>query len=281
MTENTQSVWTSGLVNVDWLSSELGNPELIILDGTWSVTQGDEGLPAGIIPTALKFDLCHLKAESPLGEAYPPSDILLTMIQSLGITESDSVVIYDRHGFFSAPRIWWVLKSLGHERVAVLQGGLPAWISAGHDTMKTHALPKPQSRYTASPSLVAGATLQSVLTAGEQNIQIVDARSADRFFGRVKEPRPNLKSGHIPNSISLPLKSLQDEFGDVLTGKQLVSVFISAGIDMSRPIITTCGSGVTAAALALLFHSVGKMDVAVYSGSWSEYGATDNPVETE
>lgn len=271
---------TSNLVSAEWLSERLNDSSLKILDGTWSVTQSDSNLIEGVIPGALFFDLGFLKSSTPLGAAYPPQNILISMLNQLGVKETDLVVVYDRYGLFSSPRVWWSLKTLGHENVKVLSGGLPAWINKGYAINSKHSTPSGVSDYKAKVTQVYGVTIDDVVSAIDTHTQIVDARPLERFKGTMPEPRKGLRSGHIPSSLSLPLGHLKDKNGQLYDEEKLISLINEVGINWDNPIITTCGSGVTAAALALIFQSLGKNDISVYTGSWTEYGASNHPVKT-
>lgn len=257
------------IVSVDWLTANLEN--VTPVDCTWAVTQDMGALPEGFIPGALEFDLAAIK-KTPLEQQT--TGFIAAAISKLGIEASDTLIVYDRLGLFSAPRLWWLLKTMGHKDVAVLDGGLPAWIEAGHPLQ-----PRPDKRgathYIPITSLYTGSTLNDVLTT---SAQIVDARSEGRFTGQDPEPRAGLRSGHIPGAVNLPFGKVFP--GGYIAGKNALTQFIAdAGIDLSRPVITSCGSGVTAAGLALAFATLRKTDISVYTGSWAEYGATEHPVE--
>lgn len=265
-------------VEAGWLHQNLGSPTVKIVDGTWSI-HGTTGVLNGIIPTAQYFDLGILKDATGLGAPYPSVFKMEEMSSNLGIETEDHIVVYDRQGFYSAPRVAWSFLSLGHKSVSILRGGLPEWVSNEHKTIDTHAETNSLSTYRANAPLVKGVTIDDVLEAIDSDVQIIDARSDGRFYGREPEPRLGLRSGHIPNSINLPLGKLKTDDWRLVEGNPLLAVLEASQIDLKRPIITTCGSGVTAAALAFIFYALGKQDVAVYSGSWAEYGASDHPIE--
>lgn len=281
LSPDLNTVWDRGLIEVAEFRDLLEHEEVKIIDGTWAVSIPSDGFAKGVIPEAQFFDLGQLKSVSDFKAAYPSREGLIKMLEGLNISADDPLIIYDRQGFFSAPRVWWSLKSLGHKKVAVLKNGLPAWLENDGPVQNNYTKMDETSEYVASKRLVKGVVINDVLAAINSETQIVDARSADRFYGRAAEPREGLRSGHIPSSLSLPLSSLKDSAGRILEGDDLLTAFRDAGVDIKRPIITTCGSGVTASALAVLFRSVGKTDVSVYSGSWTEYGASEHPIETE
>jgi thiosulfate/3-mercaptopyruvate sulfurtransferase len=203
-----------------------------------------------------------------------------THARRLGVEASSPVVIYDSHGLFSAPRVWWSFRVMGHDNVWVLDGGLPKWTAEGHP-VETGWPQRPhgefKSRY--QPNLVR--SLDQVLTAlTDGNAQLLDARPAARFTGEVAEPRPGLRSGHMPGARSLPSSAVVAD-GRLKPADELAALFADAGVDIDRPIVTTCGSGVSAAILALALARLGRADVPVYDGSWSEWGArSDTPVAT-
>jgi thiosulfate/3-mercaptopyruvate sulfurtransferase len=195
------------------------------------------------------------------------------MMGALGIGDDDRVVVYDGAGLVSAGRVWWMLRAFGHDRVAVLDGGLPKWLAEGRPTESGTAEPHPR-KFTARfhPAMLRAKQdlLENLATRREQ---IVDARARARFEGSVAEPRPGLRAGHIPGSLNLPSDRLTDhDSKTLLPAAQLRALFEGAGVDLARPIVTSCGSGVTAGALAFALHLIGHKDVALYDGSWSEWG---------
>jgi len=209
----------------------------------------------------------------------PSADLFCASVSKMGIENSDLVVIYDRHGTRTAPRSWWMFRMFGHDKVAVLDGGLPAWITAGHPVSDQVSKPTQASHYQARPPLSGVISQADLLALLPTAPQIVDARSSGRFRGTAPEPRAGLRSGRIPNSISLPFGNLRTEAGHFKPLKDLANMVGAAGIDLNKPIITTCGSGVTAAGLTLTLHRLGAKDISVYDGSWTEWGASDAPIE--
>ncbi|WP_083898903.1 sulfurtransferase [Robiginitomaculum antarcticum] len=252
----------------------------VFIDATWELPGTEDNLPVKYLAGAIFFDLGKIKTLTPLGAAFPPADHVAKMADAMGISNDDHLILYDRNGLFSAPRVWWTFKSVGHKKVEIINGGLPAIIAGGYSPSISDKLrtPTPSKGYIPSPPLVKGVTIEEVLIAIENGTQIVDARSHGRFSGTEPEPRKGLRSGHIPGSINLPL-------GNLLNDKKCITdetkhKIAKAGIDLSKPIITTCGSGVTAAGLAFIFDVFGAKDVSVYSGSWAQYGASSHPIET-
>lgn len=270
---------TQIFVEADWLHQNLGNPKIKIVDGTWALPSM-KNLLSGVIPAAQFFDLGVLKDATKFGAPYPSVSAMEEMSSNLGIETDDHIVVYDRQGFFSSPRVAWSFLSIGHKAVSVLHGGLPEWVTNEYKTIDTHVETISFSSYQANAPLVKGVTIDDVLDAINSDIQIIDARSEGRFYGREPEPRPGLRSGHISKSINLPLGKLKTSDGRLTPKEDILAVLEASQIDLKRPIITTCGSGVTAAALAFIFYALGKRDVAIYSGSWAEYGASEYPIET-
>lgn len=261
------------LVSVDWLAA--AHEGCTIIDCTWAISEADyAALPKGFIPGAVEFNLGAIKA-LPLDKQT--EGVVAEQLSNLGVCDLDVIVVYDRHGMFSAMRLWWLLKTLGHTNVAVLNGGLPAWIAKGHSITDAPA-ERTETKYKEKTSVLCGSDMADVVKAIGTDVQIVDARAPGRFAGTEPEPRDGLRSGHIPGSINLPFGSLRDN-GQFKSKTDLQRAIRAAGIDMSRPIITSCGSGVTAAGLAFVFAHLGKKDVSVYTGSWAEYGASDAPIE--
>jgi thiosulfate/3-mercaptopyruvate sulfurtransferase len=206
----------------------------------------------------------------------PSGDVFASYMSQLGIKNGDLVVVYDGAGMFSAPRLWWMLRVFGHQRVRVLNGGLPAWRRAGGDVVSLYN-DKPITNHVGyavsyQPNLVIQS--DDVLTNIEHGaFTLLDARASERFAGMQAEPRPGVRSGHIPNSCNLPFKRLLDVDLKMLPKEQLRQQFEAAGVDINQPLATSCGSGVTACVLALALYCLGKTDVPVYDGSWGEWGA--------
>jgi thiosulfate/3-mercaptopyruvate sulfurtransferase len=235
------------------------------------------------VPGAVFFDIDEIKdVTSPLPHMLPGPAAFARAVGELGLGDGDRVVVYGARGFIASARVWWTFRVFGHDTVAVLDGGFPAWRAEGRPLESVSPSPAPR-RFTARfrPELVRELdAMRANVAAGRD--QVVDARSHGRFAGTEPEPRPGLRSGHIPGSVSLPYdRIVRREDGALLPPAALREVFEKSGLDLARPIVTTCGSGVSAAVLSLGLHVAGRRDVPVYDGSWTEWGGrADTPVET-
>lgn len=273
------------IVSTEWLAKRLDEPDLRVLDGTWHMPQLKRDARAEFlaahIPGAVFFDIDRIAdRRTALPHMLPGPEEFAEAVSALGIGSDDRIVVYDVRGVVSAARVWWTFRAFGHERVAVLDGGLRAWIAAGRPTAAGEPSPT-RGRFHARrrPELVRD--LEFIRrNIGARVEQVVDARSRGRFDGTEPEPRAGLRGGHIPGSLNLPYETLYRPDGTLLPPDALRAAFDAAGVDLGKPITTTCGSGVTASVLALALHLVGRPDVAVYDGSWTEWaGRSDTPVE--
>jgi thiosulfate/3-mercaptopyruvate sulfurtransferase len=269
-----------------WLAAHLEEPELVIVDATWFMP----GTPSDAraehaerhIPGAVFFDIDEISDHSnPLPHMLAEPADFAVHARRLGVEPGSRVVIYDSQGIFSAPRVWWNFRAMGHQSVFVLDGGLPKWIAEGHPVeagwpQREHG----EFKAHFEPDLVCDLEHVRADLAGA-TAQLVDARPAARFTGETPEPRAGLRGGHMPGARSVPSASVITSEGTLADAETLERLFTEAGVDLHRPIVTTCGSGVSAAILSLALARLGRGDVAVYDGSWTEWGGrADTPVVT-
>ena len=274
------------LVTTRWLAERLGRRDVRVVDGSWHMPQLKRDARAEFgeahVPGAVFFDIDEIAdTASPLPHMLPTARVFAARVGALGIGSRDRVVVYDTRGVVSAARVWWTFRAFGHDRVAVLDGGLPAWRAEGRALEAGVPAPRPRAfGARLRPGLVRTfeQMRKNLVTRREQ---VLDARSHGRFVGTEPEPRPGLRPGHIPGSLDLPYDQLYRPDGTLLPVEELRAAFAKVGLDPARPVVTTCGSGVTASVLALGLHLVGAPKVAVYDGSWTEWGGrADTPVET-
>ena len=274
------------LVATDWLAERLNDPNLIPVDGSYFLpTQKRDALAeykSGHIPGAVFFDIEAVSDHSTdLPHMLPGPNHFSEAVGALGIGDGDTVVVYDSTGLFSAARVWWTFRLFGTKSVYILDGGLPKWIAEGRP-VETGETKRAAKKFTAEMNVGAVATLDEVhMALTDGSAQVVDARSAERFAGRAPEPRPGLRLGHMPRAFNVPYDKLLEN-GRLASREQVAAAFTSAGVDLDKPIITSCGSGVTAAILSFALESLGKAPKGLYDGSWAEWGARpDLPIERD
>ena len=273
------------LVTTEWLAAQLGTWDLRVVDGSWHMPQAKRD-PAleyeeAHLPGAVFFDIDAIAdTTSGLPHMLPSPDAFARAVGALGIGDGDRVVVYDSRGVVSAARVWWTFRVFGHDNVAVLDGGLPKWRAEGRK-LESGTVEPTRREFTPRfrPELVreVAQMKSNVAMRGEQ---VLDARSRGRFAATEPEPRAGLRGGHIPGSLNLPYDELHAKDGTLLPPAELRTALTKAGVDLQRPVVTSCGSGITASVLALALHQVGRRDAAVYDGSWTEWaGRNDTPVE--
>ena len=271
------------LVSTDWLAARLDDPRVKVIDASFKMP-GILPLPkddylAAHIPGAVFFDVDAVSDHAnPLPHMFPSAEQFGRDIGGLGIGNDDTVVVYDAGGWVAAPRVWWMFLSYGHGRVRVLDGGLKKWRTEGRPVESGVVTPKPVTFHASFDARRVRNIQQMIDNAAKRAEQVIDARSRERFEGAVAEPRPGLRSGHVPGSRSLPYNELFDSrTGTMKPLDDLRRLFGDAGVDLNKPIVTSCGSGVSALVLTLALYRLGVWDTALYDGSWSEWGMPDGP----
>ena len=273
------------VVSADWLQERVGQPGLSIVDASWYLpAQGRDGraeYEAAHIPGAIFFDQDKVvEPQSDLPHTLPHPGLFAQFASSMGVDEKDTIVVYDGPGMFSAPRVWWMFRIMGAKDVFVLDGGFDRWKADGRPVTGEPTKIAPgffEVDFDAARVASLG-DMRSIVEDG--SMQIADARPAGRFAGTDPEPRPKMRSGHMPGARNVPAPSLSKD-GKLLPVEELRTVLEAAGLDLSRPVVTSCGSGVTAAVISLALASVGHQDNRLYDGSWSEWGGRDDtPVVT-
>jgi thiosulfate/3-mercaptopyruvate sulfurtransferase len=273
------------LVSTDWLAARLSSPDLRIVDGSWYLPDMARDAraehAAAHIPGARFVDLDDVSdARSELPHMAPPVEKFMSRMRRLGIGDGHQVVVYDGAGLFSAPRIWWMFRLMGKTDVAVLDGGLPKWLAEGREVEDLPPVIRDRHMTASRQNHLVKDVTQVAAAAKLGDWQIADARSPARFRGEEPEPRPGLRAGHIPGSRNVHYRTLLNDDGTMKEPPALRAAFAAAGIDPDRPVITTCGSGVTAAILSLALARIGARDHALYDGSWAEWGMSDLPIAT-
>lgn len=276
MTTETTTASRS-LVTTQWLQDHLDAPDIVVVDGSYYLPamkrNAREEYLAGHIPGAVYFDIDAISDHSSdLPHMLPTPEAFSSAMRSLGIGDGTTIVVYDGTGLFSAPRVWWTFRTFGVRDVYILDGGLPKWKAEGRplDFGEVRRTPR---HFTARFNRGAVADVEDMKKAlAHPDIQVVDARSAGRFAGTAPEPRPGLKSGHMPGALNLPYDTLLED-GRLIAPDQIRAKFAAAGVDLNKPVVTSCGSGVTAAVLWFALDAIGKEPKALYDGSWTEWAS--------
>lgn len=268
------------LVSTAWLAEHLKDPDLRIVDATYSVPGMGREAQAEFakqhaIPGAVIFGIDDISDKSnPLPHMLPTPEVFAKKVGNLGLGSRNRIVVYDNTSMIGAPRVWWMFRVFGHDNIAILDGGLAKWVKENHPLMDKHATPIAQNfKSQFKPDLVRDKKFM-ISNLKNKAAQVLDARAAGRFNGSLPELRPGMPSGHIPGSLNLPFGEIMDtQTGTFLPPEQIKAHFAKAGVELDKPIVTSCGSGVTACVLAVGLHLLGRADVPIYDGSWSEWAS--------
>ncbi len=265
------------LVSTDWLAAHLNDPDLRIIDASWHMDPSRNAraeYEAAHIPGAIFFDIDEISDQrSSLPHMAPPVEKFVSRLRAMGVGDGHQVVIYNGAGMPSAPRVWWTFRLMGKTDVAVLDGGLAKWQAEGRPIQDMAPLLRDRHMTVQRQAGLVRDVTQVAAASKLRDHEIIDARAAERFRGEVAEPRPGLRSGHIPGSKNVPFGLLYNTDGTMKDPAELTAIFEAAGVDLTKPAITTCGSGVTAAVLFLALERMGHRNNSLYDGSWAEWGS--------
>jgi len=269
------------LVSTQWLADHLQNPDLRVLDASWYMPDSGRNpraeYDAAHIPGARFFDIDDISDHrSDLPHMAPPVEKFMSRMRAMGVGDGHQVVVYDGAGLFSAARVWWMFRLMGKFDVAVLDGGFPKWQAEGRPIEDLPPVVRDRHMTVQRQNQMIKDVTQVAAASKLLDYEIIDARAPARFKGEVEEPRPGLRSGHIPNSKNVPFGTLLNEDGTMKSEADLRAVFDAAGVDLGKPAITSCGSGVTAAIINLALERLGRDNHALYDGSWSDWGMYDD-----
>lgn len=269
------------LVSTGWLADHLKDPDLRVMDASWYLPDagrnGRTEYDAAHIPGARFFDIDDVSDHrSEMPHMVPPVEKFMSRMRKLGVGDGHQIVVYDGLGIFSAARVWWLFKLMGHKDIAVLDGGFPKWQAEGHPVEDLPPVIRDRHMTVQRQNHMVKDVTQVASASKLGDYVIVDARAPERFRGDAPEPREGLRAGHIPNSRNVFYRDVLNPDGTMKSPQALSLIFKAAGVELSKPVITTCGSGVTAAVLALALETMGKTDHAVYDGSWAEWGMYDD-----
>jgi len=277
------------LVSTEWLAEHLNAPDVRVVDGTSFLPGTGRNAKAEYrdchIPGAVFFDIDDIADEkNELPHMIPSPEKFSSRVRKLGLGDGNRIVVYDANGGgMAACRVWWMFRLYGHEDVSVLDGGLPKWLAEGRPTDDLPPVPRERHFTPRMNNFLVRSAEQLIDNCNSARELVVDARSAERFAGTADEPRAGLRKGHIPGSVSLPFNKLMNKDANftMRSADEIAEIFDQAGIDFKKPVVASCGSGVTACVIAFAAHLIGHSDMAVYDGSWTEWGSRhDTPIET-
>lgn len=265
------------LVSTEWLEAHLKDPDLRVLDGSWFLPamgiDAKAGYAAAHIPGARFFDIDDISDNrSALPHMAPPVEKFISRMRAMGVGDGHQVVVYDQHGIFSAPRVWWTFRLMGKTDIAVLDGGLPKWLAEGRPVEDMPPIVRDRHITVQRNAALVKDVTQVAHASKLGDHEILDARPAGRFTGAEPEPRPGLRQGHIPGAKNIPWSSLLNGDGTMKSPEDLRALFTATGVDLAKPAICSCGSGVSAAMIALALERIGHRNHSVYDGSWAEWG---------